>query len=233
MKTSKPISTISFNTESFLRGKLRELEAAGILEFWAYIKHDPEPDEVGDEAGGKEHFHVYMEPAKMVQTTEVRAAFKEPDPANDKPRGCLLVEKSNFDNWYLYALHNSDYLASKGQSRCFSYDPAQIVTGDEDDLHSKVARIDVGSITPYIRMAQYQRDGKDFRSYVLGEQIGVRDIAAYQKAWQMLMSTGTERNGRPGHANEYAEPEPEARQMRIEDYPEYMPGGGDHGKGAD
>ena len=47
MKTSKPISTISFNTESFLRGKLRELEAAGILEFWAYIKHDPEPEPEG------------------------------------------------------------------------------------------------------------------------------------------------------------------------------------------
>jgi hypothetical protein len=45
----------------------------------------------------------------------------------------------------------------------------------------------------------------------------------------MLMSTGTNRNGRPGHANEYAEPEPEpeARQMQIEDYPEYMPGGGE------
>ena len=75
MKTSKPVSTISFNSEAYLRGKLRELTAAGVLEFWAYIRHDPEPDEVGDEAGGKQHFHVYMEPAKMIQTTDLRAAF--------------------------------------------------------------------------------------------------------------------------------------------------------------
>ena len=175
----------------------------------------------------------------MIQTTDVRAAFKEIDPANPKPLGCLLVEKSNFDNWYLYALHDADYLASKGQSRCYAYEPEQVVTSDADDLHSKVARIDVGSITPYIRMAQYQRDGKDFRAYVLGEQVGVRDIAAYQRAWQMLMSAGTERNGRPGHANRYEEPKEEAKssedgvQMEITDYPEYMPGGGGDGKGND
>ena len=221
MKTSKPISTISFNTEPFLKGKLRELQRNGTLEFWVYIRHDPEPDEVGDEAGGKDHFHVYMEPAKMVQTTEIREQFKEPDMIKGKPRGCLLVEKSNFDNWYLYALHDPDYLASKGQSRCYSYDPAQFVTGDEDDLHSKVTRIDVGSITPYIRMAQYQRDGKDFRSFVLGEQIPIRDISNYQKAWNMLSSTGTDRNGRPGHANEYTETEV---MDLYKDDPDHLPG---------
>lgn len=205
MKTSKPISTISFNTEPFLKGKLRELEKAGIIEFWSYIRHDPEPDEMGDEAGGKVHFHVYMEPAKMIQTTEIRASFKEPDPTNTKPLGCLLVEKSNFDNWYLYALHDADYLASKGQSRVFAYEAEQVRTSDEDDLHSKIARIDVGSITPYITMARYQREGKEFREYVLGEQVGVRDITSYQKAWMMLLSSGkeTNRNGRDGHANDY------------------------------
>jgi hypothetical protein len=55
----------------------------------------------------------------------------------------------------------------------------------------------------------------------------------------MLMSTGTERNGRPGHANRYEEPKEEAKssedgvQMEITDYPEYMPGGGGDGKGND
>lgn len=239
MKTSKPVSTISFNSEAYLRGKLRELTAAGVLEFWAYIRHDPEPDEVGDEAGGKQHFHVYMEPAKMIQTTDLRAAFRELDPTNPKPLGCLLVEKSKFDDWYLYALHDADYLASKGQSRALAYEPEQVRTSDEDDLHSKVARIDVGAITPYITMARYQRAGKDFRDYVLREQINIRDISAFQRAWAMLLSTTVDRGGRPGHASEYEEPaaEPETtdgRQMTIEDFPEYLPGeGGNHGTSAD
>lgn len=209
MKTSKPISTISFNTESYLRGKLRELEKAGIIEFWAYIAHKPEPDEVNDEAGGKQHFHVYMEPAKMVQTTEVRAEFREPDPANAKPKGCLLVVKSDFNNWYLYGLHDPDYLASKGERRVYSYQPDDVIASDEDDLKAKVSKVDVGTITPYITMAKYQREGKEFREYVLGERIAIRDIMSYQKAWEMLCDTAPRvvRGRRPGHANEYVDEE--------------------------
>ena len=205
MKTSKPVATISFNTEPFLRGKLRELTKAGVIEFWAYIKHKPEPDEGGDEASGKAHFHVYMEPAKLVQTTEVRAEFREPDPANTKPRGCLQVVKSNFDNWYLYGLHNPDYLASKGERRVYSYQPDDFVSSDEDDMKAKVSKIDIGNITPYITMAKYQSEGKQFREYVLGERISIRDITSYQRAWDMLMDTAprVERGGRRGHALDY------------------------------
>lgn len=237
MKTSKPVSTISFNTEAFLRGKLRELERAGIIEFWAYIVHDPEPDEVGDEAGGKKHMHVYMEPAKLIQTQELRAEFKEIDPTNPKPLGCLQIAASKFDHWYLYALHDPDYLASKAQRRVYAYEPEQVVSSDEDDLRSKVTNIDIGSITPYITMARYQRSGMEFRDFVLGEHIGVRDISAYSKAWMMLLGTGVERAGRKGHANEYVEAEeprriadPDGVQMEITDYPELLPGGDDDGE---
>lgn len=162
----------------------------------------------------------------MIQTTDLRAAFRELDPTNPKPLGCLLVEKSKFDDWYLYALHDADYLASKGQSRTMAYEPEQVQASDPDDLHSKVARIDVGSITPYITMARYQRAGRDFRDYVLQEQIGIRDISAYERAWAMLLSTAVDRGGRPGHANKYEEP-------ATEPEPETPEEGGDHGAGAD
>ena len=91
-----------------------------------------------------------------------------------------------------------------------------------------MARIDVGAITPYITMARYQRAGKDFRDYVLREQINIRDIGAFQRAWAMLLSTTVDRGGRPGHASEYEEPE------ASEDCSEHLPGkGGDHGASTD
>ena len=45
MKTTKPISTISYNTPEFLENKLNELLANGLISFFAYILHEPEEDE--------------------------------------------------------------------------------------------------------------------------------------------------------------------------------------------
>lgn len=110
MRTTKPIATISFNSPAFLKLKLEELTKAGKISFWAFIPHKPEDDE----AGTKEHNHLYAEPSKMMQTDDLKAELLEFDPEHpDKPKGCLPFRTSKFADWYLYGLHDKRYLASK------------------------------------------------------------------------------------------------------------------------
>lgn len=203
MQTRKPVATISFNSHDYLTGRLQELTQNGVLEFWAVIEHQPEPDEVNDEAGHKTHFHVYMEPAKQVQTTALRDQFKEPDPVFGKPKGCLQIVSSRFDDWYLYALHEPAYLASKKQARVYVYDATQVVSSDAGDLQQKVAAIDLSGRDTYLTMWQYQAAGRTFAEYMIAERIAVRDVAAFNKAWNVMASFGLSRNGRPGHENSF------------------------------
>ena len=118
MKTRKPISTISYNTESFLSYKLDELIKSKVISYWCYVYHLPEDDET------KPHFHVLMYPNGQVDTVDIQRFFEELDFNNSKPLGMIYFVNSVPDEWYLYCSHNSEYLASKCQSRkhCYNYD---------------------------------------------------------------------------------------------------------------
>lgn len=86
MRTTKPISTISFNSREYLALKLHELQKSGRISFWAFVEHQPEDDE----AGKKVHNHVFVIPSKMLQTDDLREELKEYDPEHpDKPKAVL------------------------------------------------------------------------------------------------------------------------------------------------
>lgn len=196
MRTTKPISTISFNTPAYLRLKLDELLKAGRISFWAFIVHKPEDDE----GGKKEHCHLYVEPSKMLQSDDLRAELKEFDPEHpDKPRGCLSWTGSKFDPWYLYALHDKRYLASKGQARRFHYSHDDIVTSDADDLLCKARSIDLVSLSPYADMEEAQRLGLTFPEYFARGTIPLQQISLFQRAWDLLLTLRTDRDDREGH----------------------------------
>lgn len=201
MKTSKAISTISFNSIPYLVQKLRELENAGILEYWSLIPHQPEDDE----GGKKEHIHVYMQPAKMVQTTDIKEELKEYDPQNpNKPLGCINLNKSKWDDWYLYALHDPSYLAQKGQSRRYRYISDEFINSDQDEFLFKVKTIDLLSLSPYMDMQDAQSQGLTFAEYFHRGTIPLPQVMLYERAWNLMSAYKTERNGRIGHENENA-----------------------------
>ena len=136
MKTTKAISTISFNTEDFLKGKLNDLVDADILSTWVYIKHQP------DEDSGKEHFHVYMVPSQSVDLTKLRKQFKEPDAEKpETPKGCLNIVKSEWVNWAWYGLHDWAYLQSKGERRNIHYKREDFVCNDADELQALLSTL--------------------------------------------------------------------------------------------
>lgn len=196
MRTTKPISTISFNSPAYLSLKLSELHKSGRISFWAFIIHKPEDDE----GGKKEHCHVYIEPSKMLQTDDLKSELREFDPSiPDKPKGCISFNSSKFDPWYLYVLHDKRYLASKSQSRKYHYSHDEIITSDADDLLFKAKSIDLLSLSPYADMMDAQAQGITWQQYFSRGTVPITQVVVFERAWQLLLGSHTYRNGKPNH----------------------------------
>jgi hypothetical protein len=201
VRTSKPTSTISFNSPEFLALKLEELRKSGVLSFWAFIKHKPEDDE----GGKKEHCHVFVEPAKMLQTDDLREALREFDPTNPtKTLGTITWGHSKFADWYLYGLHDKRYLAMKGQTRRFHYAHEEFKTSDDDDLLYRARSIDLLALSPYADMEDAIKQGLTWGQYFARGTVPLPLIKQFQTAWFTLADPlrdpdATYRNGREGH----------------------------------
>lgn len=104
--TSKPISTISYNSLSFLDNKLNRMLNAHIIEDFRYIYHKGED-------GDKDHAHVLLYPNRRIDTGVLIDEFKEVVPFGDEPPlGCLPFRTSKTDHWLMYVLHDPMYLVA-------------------------------------------------------------------------------------------------------------------------
>lgn len=196
VRTTKPISTISFNSPDFLELKLNELLRSGRISFWAFITHKPEDDE----GGKKVHNHLYIEPSKMLQTDDLKSELLEFDATKpDKPKGCISFRASKFDAWYMYGLHDKRYLASKGQARKYHYTHDDIVASDDDDLTFKARSIDLLSLSPYADMEDAQAQGLTWAQYFARGTVPLPQVMLFQRAWDLLIETKTERGAYDGH----------------------------------
>lgn len=136
MKTSKPISTISYNSETFLRKKIEYWKSIGIIEFGMWIKHEPEADEK------KAHFHVYLKPAKLIQTMDLEFDSQEIDPLHpETPLKMISFRISKESDWVLYGLHDEAYLSSKGMVREKHYDISDIQSTCDDTLKDILSHV--------------------------------------------------------------------------------------------
>lgn len=140
MKTSKPFSTISYNSEPFLTERLKDLENRRIINFWAFIEHIPESDET------KAHKHLYVVPNGQLCTDRFIDFFLEPDLTLDKPLKCLPCQSSKFGDWYFYVLHDDAYLLSKMQSRKYHYTDDDIRVSDYDTFTEFKHQIDYSKL---------------------------------------------------------------------------------------
>lgn len=197
MRTTKPIATISFNSPEYLRLKLNELKKAKIISLWHYIEHLPEDDE----AGNKKHIHLYIEPSKLLQTEDLGEHFNEFDSSKpDKPKKCLLFRSSKFDDWYMYGLHDTAYLASKGQTRRYKYEHKDFITSDADELYRASKMIDKRSLTPWLDLAEAVEDGLTFADYFQNSGQPIQQINAFGKAFELLLENNTYRANRRTHS---------------------------------
>ena len=136
MKTSKPISTISYNSEDFLKAKLDYLTKSGNIAFWYYIKHNGEYDtETGVQ--DKDHIHLYVESGDRVDTIKLGEMFVEyPNgDLNALPLKCMPFRVSKVYDALLYNIHHPQYLLTKFEKKEFAYTLDDIVTNDRDYLN--------------------------------------------------------------------------------------------------
>lgn len=106
MATQKPISTISYNTESFLKEKLDIWLSAHIIQAYQYICHKGED-------GDKDHIHLRIEPNKKLDPMDLQEELREYQIGKEKPLGCRPFRPSKEEDWILYAVHDSQYLKTK------------------------------------------------------------------------------------------------------------------------
>lgn len=127
MRTSKPIATISYNSQEFLVAKLEELIRSHKICDYIFINHYAEADEK------KNHIHLWIKPNTLIDTMELQQFLTEIDIKNTlKPLKCIDFRPSSVDDFILYTQHFKPYLASKGESREYHYTYDDFVFHDED-----------------------------------------------------------------------------------------------------
>lgn len=131
MRTTKPISSISWNSMQYLIDRLEELRTAHLVAFWVLIQHHAEEDEK------KEHIHFYLEPNRSIDTEQLRGNFIEIVP-NGKPLGVNKFQKSDFKNWLWYSIHDKAYLFSKGETRKYHYSISDLISSNDEDLCQRI-----------------------------------------------------------------------------------------------
>lgn len=130
MKTSKLISTISFNTLPFLEGTIQRLVNSELIEWSHWIGHKGEANDTK-----KDHIHLVIQPNKAIDTLQFFKEFIELDPNNELPLKCLPPNKTkNVGDWILYGLHHIGYLSSKCETREFTYTIDDMQSTDRDLL---------------------------------------------------------------------------------------------------
>lgn len=195
MKTSKPFSTISYNSPDFLSVKLNDLVNRRKISFWAYVEHLPEEDEK------KRHKHLLIVPNGQINTDEVLLDYLiELDPSKpDKPLACVGVKSSKFYDWYMYAIHDKDYLASKGQSRKYHYTRDDVVCSDTDILNEEIHQMDMSKLSKVKALNQAISDGVPFEELLARGQIPVQQVYAFRQTYDLLQAYYTNRAGRQTH----------------------------------
>ena len=199
MRTSREISTISYNTEVFLKFKLFDLVKSGYISDWFYIRHFKEEDESSD------HFHVWMKPNKLLDTLDFQRFFEEFDPKKpDKPLKCIDFRYSDADNAILYFIHDAKYLAMKGESRKFHYLREDFVFFDEYNFEFLYNHAFRGSdYALKNNQLQAVKDNQDDLSKLIDSGLVPLSMAGNLCAYSNLRYNDklnkTYRNGRKGH----------------------------------
>lgn len=198
MKTSKPFATISYNSKDFLLTKLDEFCLLGHIDFFAFVEHFAEDDET------KNHKHLYVVPSGRIDTEQLRKALLEIDPLNpaQKPLGCLPCKSSKFADWFLYSLHDSRYLASKGQSRKYHYTKEDFFTSDNDFFIEEIHTIDMSKLNRLDVLVNAVDNNIPFEELVRNGIIPMQQFVGYERAYNLLSHTFAFRNGRLTHNDE-------------------------------
>lgn len=161
--TSRPQSTISYNTEPFLKSILDDLVEKHVIQFYMYIFH------YGEE-GDKDHFHVFFQPNKRIDVMDYADCFIEPVAGEKKPRKCRPFRPSSEEDWILYGLHDPEYLKSKdidgSQDGKIEYSPDSMKHSEDFDFDIAYRRAKAAMRTSAREISKKLRAGTSARELV-------------------------------------------------------------------
>ena len=190
MKTTKPISTISYNSIDFLKSILDDLYLKHLISFYAFVEHLPE--ELDDHTWEKKHIHVYIEPNTKLDTMELQKLTEEVDPDfPDKPLKCIYFRRSIWEDWLLYDLHDETYLKLKLQKRQYTYTYEDFYYSDPDEFFERCNdAVHSSKISEMLRLPRLLKQHSVPELVALGY---VMPSQAYQFAeYEKLLSRGKE-----------------------------------------
>lgn len=195
MITGKAFSTISYNTKDFLLSVLDDLLSKDQIEFYMFINHLPEEDEA------KEHIHLYVKPThRNFDTNQFRNRLIQFIKGEQLPRRCLPCESSKFQDWFLYSLHDSSYLASKGQRRLYHYNIGDICTSDRSYMSDQYHRIDWTKINPIGAIIEAAYSGITFSEFIQQNPLPILQVRSAEFIFHSIQSDGSLcRNNRSTH----------------------------------
>ena len=194
-ETSKPIATISYNTEDYLVYKLNELIKAHKICDYYFIKHKAEKDEA------KDHIHLWLKPNTLLDTMDLQNHFKEIDPNNlNKPLGCIDFVSSKLDDFILYGLHLEQYLKFKGENREYHYLKSDFRYYDENTFEEVFNHAIKGSdFAKRFQLLQMLNDETLDPIELINSGLVSFNQSAQVAAYQRLKNDSLFRNGRKTH----------------------------------
>lgn len=181
MRTSKYLSTISYNSDNFLQNVLNSLVDKRNIVFWAYIEHFPEKNEL------KKHKHLVIQPNGLLNTDCIIDDFIEEVP-EDKPLNIMPFRVSKIDDCLLYFLHDKQYLIKKFLKKKYTYDLLDFRTSDFDYLRELYNSVDMSSYSVVERLNDFAAAGVPFVELCKRGFIPINQLLNYKRFYDILLS---------------------------------------------
>lgn len=180
MKTNLPISSISYCDKEYLKNILDGLILQEDIKFYAFIFHFAEKVEL------KNHIHLYIEPCHRVDTEEIKNILVQ-----NEFQGTISFKKSHFDDWFLYSVHNKEYLEDKGLLKNHFYSIENFVSNDSVEFLSRVENIDLDELLTtkykYSRLVKfYFFNNKTFGDFIAHEYVPLNLLGYCEKLYSYL-----------------------------------------------
>lgn len=182
MITISAVSSVSYCSFDCIKKHLDHFLECGSIDFYVLIKHYAEADEK------KDHWNIYIVPAKRLDTSVIQNVIQESDPNNDIPLKTMPFRKSKFADWVLYHLHDESYLKSKNLYRDKHYRYEDLISSDSDMLHEMYSSIGVDSYRKKDVFIELALNQVPFHELALSGLVPTAQIAQYKQLYECVQT---------------------------------------------
>lgn len=206
MSVTSPFGFISYNSRDFLQRTLQTFINDGKFIRCACWYHESTGTE-------KNHFHCWVEPAVPIEVTTLAENFVELDEEGNQQSIAIRPRcRSKWNDAYLYGIHDSDYLASKGLIRELVNikTDMHIYLGDfKADIAEAEFYLNKSCLAPYARLKKLVCEGKTLEEVYILLRIPFAQLNSVKNAYRdiciLLDIERQEAKINETKSNEYAE----------------------------